>query len=176
MVHALFPNGSRDLIRYFAIWADERMIEALNEYENFNDMRIRDKVKTAVAVRIDVLAPHKEAVSLCFKNHVLRPQNARLSVDITWTTASRIWDFIGDTSADYNYYTKRGLLSGVIASTMIFWLQDQSEAHEKTSRFLENRIDNVLFIGKTAGKIINPLASFAQSFTVPSNPFKKNKA
>ena len=39
------------------------------------------------------------------------------------------------------------LLSGVIKTTGLYWLNDTSEDHAKTWDFLQNRIDNVLKIG-----------------------------
>jgi len=87
---------------------------------------------------------------------------------MTWRTADVIWTWAGDTSDDYNKYTKRGLLSGVIASTMTYWLQDQSDDLVKTRDFLNNRIENVLFVGKNVGKIVKPLESIVKNFIVPN--------
>lgn len=173
MVEALFPQGERDLMDYFAKWADDKMLEILVKTET-DGMRIRDRIKIAVETRIAVLNPHKEAVRMCFKKLIL-PQNARMAASLTWRTADVIWQWAGDTSEDYNRYTKRGLLSGVLSTTMAYWLQDQSDNHEKTISFLDKRIENVLFIGKNAGKIISPLARFADRFIVPHTPFNKNK-
>lgn len=173
IVEALFPRGERDLMDYFAKWADDKMLQALSDTD-IESMRIRDRIKVAVETRIAILNSHKEAVNTCFKK-LLLPQNARLATSITWRTADAIWNWAGDTATDYNHYTKRGLLSGVISTTMTYWLQDQSEHHEKTLDFLDRRIENVLFVGKNAGKIISPLARFVDRFIVPHSPFNKTK-
>lgn len=173
MVEALFPRGERDLMDYFAQWADDKMLKILADTDQ-TDMRIRDRIRIAVETRIAILNPHKEAVNTCFKKLIL-PQNARLATSMTWRTADTIWDWAGDTSDDYNRYTKRGLLGGVIGTTMAYWLQDSSDDHEKTLEFLSNRIENVLFVGKNAGKIISPLARFADRFIVPHTPFNKKE-
>jgi ubiquinone biosynthesis protein COQ9 len=173
IVEAFFPKGDRDLIDYFAQWADRQMMDALYDTDA-SEMRIRDRVKICLQMRISILNPHKEAVNLAFKK-LLHPQNARMAASITWRTADVIWNWAGDTAQDYNYYTKRGLLSGVISTTMTYWLQDKSDNHAKTLDFMDRRIENVLFIGKNAGKIISPLARAADRFIVPNMPFNKKK-
>lgn len=174
MAEALFPRGERDLMDYFALWADDQMLAALADTD-IADMRIRDRVKTAVETRIAILNPHKESVSLCFKK-LLNPNYTRLAAKLTWRTADVIWTWAGDTATDYNRYSKRALLSGVISTTMAYWLNDSSDNHTKTLHFLDRRIENVLFIGKTTGKIISPIAGLANRFAMPCNPFKKEKA
>ena len=71
-----------------------------------------------------------------------------------------IWHGIGDRSTDYNFYSKRLLLAGVLSSTLVFWLDDQSEGHEATWAFLERRIDEVMKIGGRVGKVVGHVLGF----------------
>lgn len=166
IVMALFPRGDRDLMDYFAQWADEKMITALTDV-NIEDLKIRARVRMAVEKRIEILTPYKECVNACFKRLVM-PQNARLGAKMTWRTSDVIWNWAGDDATDYNKYTKRGLLSGVIGSTMTYWLQCSSGDNAKTFDFLNARIENVLFIGQNASKIMKPLESVWKNFIVPN--------
>lgn len=159
-IKAFFPRGLNDILDFFAIWADDQMIASLENIDQ-KDLRIHERIHLAVEKRINILTPHKEAVRETAKI-MTRPQYARTGAHITWQTADRIWDWAGDTSTDYNRYTKRGLLSGVIGSTMLYWLNDDSDNAEKTNDFLSNRIQNVLFIGKNASPIIKPVASLLE--------------
>lgn len=161
MFHALFPRGLHDTLSVFSSWADEKMMGLLEKTDH-TDMRIRDKVAKGVETRIDILAPYRDCVRISAKL-LARPQYARTGASITWNTADKIWNWAGDTATDYNRYTKRGLLSGVIGSTMIYWLQDESENNAKTREFLCRRIDNVLFIGKNTAPVIKPVASLLQT-------------
>jgi ubiquinone biosynthesis protein COQ9 len=145
------PNGLRDLARIFANWADHEMIEALNALD-IENLKIRERIYEGVKARLTVLTPHKEAFKASMK-FMLKPQNAFDLHKIGWQTADRLWWAAGDTSTDYNHYTKRILLSGVFASTTLFWLRDTSENNEKTWEFLQNRIDNVLKIGGALNKL-----------------------
>ena len=55
-----------------------------------------------------------------------------------------MWRLAGDTSTDYNHYTKRITLGAVYASTLVTWLDDSSEGFFETAGFLDRRIDNVM--------------------------------
>ena len=84
-----------------------------------------------------------------------------------YRTVDAIWYAAGDTSTDYNFYTKRGLLAGVYSSTVLYWLNDDSEGAVATWAFLDRRIADVMkvpkLIGKVSGltgKLPNPLRLF----------------
>ena len=61
-----------------------------------------------------------------------------------WGTADAIWQALGDTSDDVNWYTKRATLSAVYGATVLYWLGDESEGHAATWEFLDRRIENVM--------------------------------
>ena len=59
-----------------------------------------------------------------------------------------MWRAAGDTATDYNFYTKRALLAGVHASTLLYWLDDRSAGTAATWAFLERRIADVMRVPK----------------------------
>ena len=63
---------------------------------------------------------------------------------IVWRSADLMWRIAGDTSTDFNHYTKRMTLGAVYASTLLVWLDDQSEGWSDTAAFLDRRIDDVM--------------------------------
>lgn len=149
MVKAVFPRGVQDALVHFSGWADRRMMEELPKSPS---MRVRDKIALAVRTRLEILAPYKEAERLAVA-FWLRPLRKWEGAKLAWKTADVIWDWAGDTATDYNRYTKRGLLSGVLGATILFWLSDTSKNHADSWAFLDRRIDNVLSIGKIAGRL-----------------------
>jgi len=167
VIDAIFPQGIHDTLRCFSHYADALMMQSLHD-ENIEIIRIRDKIAHGVETRINCLQPYKNCVQEATAL-LIKPQYMRLGASITWNTADQIWNWAGDTATDYNHYTKRGLLSGVISSTMLYWLQDQSEHSENTRDFLNRRIENVLFIGKASAPIIKPFASLIERFIVRSS-------
>ncbi|MEZ5814345.1 MAG: COQ9 family protein [Alphaproteobacteria bacterium] len=151
MARAVFPDRIKDVLNTFADLADREMLAAL-ETTKIEDLRIRDRITAALLARYVWLTPHKEALrqSLQFWAFPTRkPRGAK----IVWRTADRIWNWAGDTATDYNHYTKRGLLSGIIVSTTLVWLNDASENMDKTKAFLDRRIENVMQLGKVINKV-----------------------
>lgn len=143
-VDEIFPGGPRQAVRHFSRWADRRMLAALAEAD-LSDLRIHEKVTLAVELRLQVLAPHREAVRRGL-SWLSLPQNATLGARLLYRTVDDIWHAVGDRSADFSFYTKRGLLAGVVGSTTLFWLDDDSEDGVETSEFLARRIGDVMKI------------------------------
>lgn len=136
------PKGVFDLFDAFAERADQAMIERLEELD-LPAMKIRQRVKAAVQVRLEAQAPYKDAaraMTRALANPLRAPEAARL----LWRTSDRIWRALGDVSVDENFYSKRAILSGVLASTYAHWFSDQSEGCESTWAFLDARIENVM--------------------------------
>ena len=141
--------------------------------EDHNGLRYSEKVARAVRLRLEA-ASDKEAVRRGTTFFAL-PQHAADGARAIWGTADAIWQALGDTSTDLNWYTKRATLSAVYASTVLFWLGDDSLGHQATWDFLDRRIENVMQIEKLKSQVRdNPLAkAFANG---PGRWFDKIKA
>jgi ubiquinone biosynthesis protein COQ9 len=86
------------------------------------------------------------------------PQHAAVGAKAIWGTADAIWMALGDRSDDINFYSKRAILSGVYASTVLYWLGDASPGQSATWEFLDRRIENVMQFEKIkAAATANPL-------------------
>ena len=147
----IFPDGVTGLAQYLSAWADEKMLAKMPQAK-MEKLRMRERITLGVAARLEVLAPYKAATgsALAF---LAKPPRGRCLPKMVWATADAIWRRAGDTSTDYNHYTKRLLLSGVLTSTILFWLNDDSEGYARTQRFLDARIDNVLKVGGLIAKV-----------------------
>ena len=150
-----FPRGARDLLEYFSSETDRAMLDALEQVD-LESLKVRERVSLAVGTRLDILLPHREAVRRGLSFLAL-PQNAALGTQLLWRTADAIWWAAGDSATDHNYYSKRTLLVGVYSSTLLVWLDDQSEDQSDSKAFLERRIDGALKIGGRFGASINQL-------------------
>lgn len=151
MAVAVFPDKLETVMMHFADMTDRKMLEAL-EGVDIENMRIRDRITLAVQKRLEILAPHKEAVKLVTVYWNVPPRQF-LAGKIVWRTADRIWNWAGDTAKDYNHYTKRALLSGVLTSTMMAWLGEDGDDLKIPFAFLDRRIENVMQFGRILGKI-----------------------
>ncbi len=137
-----FPGGGIDALAHFIARSDRRMCAAL-EARDLAAMRIRERIVTAIRLRLEEVAPHREAVRRAVALLAL-PQHAEFSARSLWHTADLIWRAAGDRAADYNYYTKRLILVGVYSGTLLVWIGDDTPGFAATRAFLDRRIDNVM--------------------------------
>lgn len=155
LARALCPRGAVDLALAFHARGDAMMLELLGA-AHLDGMRFRDKIALAVRYRLEA-APDREAVRRGVTLFAL-PQYAADGAKALWNTCDLIWNTLGDTSRDVNWYTKRATLSAVYSSTLLYWLGDDSPGHEATWAFLDRRIDGVMrFEGMKAKIRQNPL-------------------
>lgn len=125
----------------------DRALEAHFTPELLSGMKIREKIRSLVWQRLEIQAPAREAVRRALAI-LSMPQNVPLALRISWRTADLMWRIAGDTSTDFNHYTKRMTLGAVYGSTLLVWLNDQSEGWTDTAAFLNRRIDDVMKIEK----------------------------
>ena len=128
----------RGVDRALADWFTPQRLERL---------KIREKIRSIVWKRLEIQAPAREAVRRAL-SILAMPQNVPAALKIGWRTSDLMWRIAGDTSTDYNHYTKRMMLGGVYASTLLVWLNDQTEGWAETASFLDRRIDDVMKIEK----------------------------
>lgn len=155
VAHAVCPRGAVDLAVAFHKHGDAMMLERFAATD-MSEMRYRDKISALVRMRLEVVED-KEIVRKASALFAL-PKYTAEGAKLIWDTCDVIWNALGDTSDDINWYTKRATLSGVYASCVLFWLGDESEGNADTWDFLERRIDNVMQIEKIkAGVRNNPV-------------------
>lgn len=150
MARAVFPGGLSEFVSHLSDWADRQMLEKL-EHVDTSTMRVRDRIHLGVMTRLDVLEPWREPVRRAMTYWAV-PTRSLLAGRSVWRSADRIWVWAGDTATDYNHYTKRGLLSGVISATTLAWLNNDSSDPDKVSAFLDRRLDHVLKLGRALGR------------------------
>lgn len=148
---AAFPGDLADIVAHFSDYIDRAMLEKLGQQKQ-KPARIRDRIEHAVITRLEILAPHRDALRLAMAYWSVPPRHLRAG-QIVWRTADRIWEWAGDTATDYNRYTKRGLLSGILTSAALVWIKDESKNFEKTRVFLQHRIENAMELGQIIGTL-----------------------
>jgi ubiquinone biosynthesis protein COQ9 len=159
-----FPRGIVDAITFFSHQADDAA-EAIILKADLKSMKVRERVAFAVRTRIEVIARHKEAARRGAALFAL-PQHALDGASCVYRTCDMIWRAIGDTSTDFNFYTKRGLLSGVVTSTMLYWFGDNSEDASETWKFLDRRIADVMQIEKVKSAVLKAASGLPNPLTI----------
>jgi ubiquinone biosynthesis protein COQ9 len=147
----LFPDGPLSLVEAFSDSADDAMEAALAK-KKLAAMKIRDRIKTAVWARIDAVRDDKEAARRAGAFLTL-PPHAATGLKLLYRSVDRMWRAVGDTSTDFNFYTKRAILAGVYSSTLMRWFTDQSDDEAETKAFLDARIENVMQFEKLKAQV-----------------------
>ncbi len=143
----VFPEGVKSLLLVFFAAQDTAMLAALAKHGGEmgrapDAMKIRERIYEGVAARVAVDNGERAVVRAAMAWLALADKG--VAAQLLFQTAHVLWRWAGDSATDYNYYSKRLILSGVIASTMTFWLNDESPDSADSLSFLRRRIDNVM--------------------------------
>ena len=136
------PKSNTGMIDVY-IQEVDRALEAYFSPERIAGMKIREKIRALIWHRLEVMGPAREAMRRALAILAM-PQNIPLALRIGWRTADVMWRIAGDTSTDFNHYSKRMTLGAVYGSTLLAWLDDKSEGLVDTAAFLDRRIDDVM--------------------------------
>lgn len=150
LARILCPRGAVDLAVAFHQQGDRAMRLAVKAAD-LRHMRHSEKVAFAVRARIAAISD-KEAVRRGTALFAL-PHLAADGAKLIWGTADAIWDVLGDKSDDFNWYSKRVILSAVWTSTVVFWLGDDSFGGQATDAFIDRRIANVMQLEKLKSQV-----------------------
>ena len=135
---AFFPGGGADLAAWIHRRGDARLAEWM---QGAPAGRISERIADAIRQRLDFA--DVELVRAASAVLAL-PANQPLAARLMWETADTIWNGLGDSSRDVNWYSKRATLSTVYAACVLYWLGDLSEDHAETRDFIDRRIDGVM--------------------------------
>lgn len=145
-----FTGGIADLVDYFIRHLDDKMLKKAAKNDILK-MKIRERIPYLVKCRLEESAEYKSALRKTV-SYYTNPINAAEGTKSLWKTVDCMWYAAGDDASDFNYYTKRMTLAAVYSSTLLYWLKDDSENHQKTWEFLDRRIGNVMSFHKTKAK------------------------
>jgi len=171
MVLHLFPDGPASLVAYLSEQTDAEMEKRLAA-EELAGMKVRERITTAVLTRLEILKPRKEAARRAAA-FLMMPANAALGMKLVYQTVDAMWRAAGDTSTDFNFYTKRAILAGVYTTTLMRWFTDKTTDEAETRTFLDARIGNVMQFEKFKAEMkerTKDMPSFAdvlKGFNVP---------
>lgn len=131
----LFPGGTAALLE---AWTDleDRQMQAAMAARDLAGLRLPERVRLAVALRLEAARPYRLAVRRAVAVLAL-PGHAGLAARTLARTVDAIWHAAGDRSADFAWYTKRLILGGIYATTLLFWLRDDSDDDSATLGFLD---------------------------------------
>ncbi len=146
-----FPGGAVDMIDAWFAHVDTAMLADLPP-ERLAAMKVRERITALVQARLDVVAADIEALRRALSVLAL-PINLSRAAKLNWRAADAMWRAAGDTATDYNHYTKRAILGGVYAATVMVMLGDESEGYADTRAFLGRRIEGIMRFEKAKARL-----------------------
>ena len=142
-----FDNGIHDFTLYMNERTNRLMREEFLKKFDPASMKVRDRIRELIWIRLNILAERKDAVRALY-GFLAMPQNLLFFKKLIWQISDEIWHLALDESTDFNYYSKRGLLSIIYNASINYWLNDESKNHQKTYDFIIRAIDGVMQINK----------------------------
>lgn len=148
----LLPGGARDLSALLFRRHDARALTALARVDP-ETLKIRERIARAVQARVEAAAADEDAVrrSALFLS---RPSQLALGARLLWDSADTLWRWAGDEATDENHYSKRAILSAILASTLAARLSSGPAAARE---HLARRIDQVIAFEKWKANAPSPL-------------------
>ena len=150
LARLICPRGAVDLAVAYHRAGDAAMLARLAEAD-LAALRYRDRVALALRLRLEVAEP--ELVRRGAAVFAL-PQNSATGAALIWGTADAIWRALGDSSDDFNWYSKRISLSAVYSACVLFWMGDTTEGQRDTAEFIDRRIEGILQFEKVKGRVV----------------------
>jgi ubiquinone biosynthesis protein COQ9 len=149
-VSVLFPRGITSAISAWQQQLNDQMVARVTA-EGWQSDRTRDKIAQCVWTRLQLIADntsHQDAFRQATRQRLFHPVTVKKDL---WRSADTIWNVVGDTSTDYNHYTKRALLSNLLFKTTLSFLGDVSTDYQETRNYLMQQIEQIITRGQTLG-------------------------
>ncbi len=144
----LFPGGAVEMVEAHADLGDRRMEQAA---DTILETRLSARVRGLILLRLRQAEGEREAIRRGLSVLSL-PGNRLAGLRSAARTVDAIWHAAGDSAADMSWYSKRAILSGIYAATLLFWLQDESGGAE-TEAFLDRRMSELGRFGRATGAL-----------------------
>ena len=155
----LIPHGPADLAALLAARHDAAALARLAGIDP-GALKIRARIRAAVEARLEAAAADEAAVRR-WAGYLALPFHLPLALRLLWTSADGLWRWAGDTATDENHYSKRAILSGVLASGLAIRL---ASGAQDAMAFVDARIENVMAYekwkaGRKAGDLLADVAA-----------------
>lgn len=135
-IELLFPEGNIDLIKFTL----EQLNKELEEYCKKIDLirlPVHKRIKKVLLSKISLMNKNKLFYRSIFLNLLIPKKNFSLSNQL-YNSVDQIWFIAGDSSTDFNFYTKRLILSGIYSRVILFFFNNNNQKE------LENILDESL--------------------------------
>lgn len=147
-----FPDGVMDLLDNFWAQIDAALMREMAAQPP--SAHLSQNITAALQIYIQLLRPHREASRRALALQAL-PFNAPKALACLYRTVDTIWRAVGDTSTDFNFYTKRASLAAVVASVVTHWLGGAGKDEALMHAFISGRIEDISRFEKFKARLVS---------------------
>lgn len=148
-IELLFPEGNIDLIKFTL----EQLNKELEEYCKKIDLirlPVHKRIKKVLLSKISLMNKNKLFYRSIFLNLLIPKKNFSLSNQL-YNSVDQIWFIAGDSSTDFNFYTKRLILSGIYSRVILFFFNSNNQ--EELENILDESLKRVSKIPEIKSKL-----------------------
>jgi len=148
-IELLFPEGNIDLIKFTL----EQLNKELEEYCKKIDLirlPVHKRIKKVLLSKISLMNKNKLFYKSIFLNLLIPKKNFSLSNQL-YNSVDQIWFIAGDSSTDFNFYTKRLILSGIYSRVILFFFNNNNQ--EELENILDESLKRVSKIPEIKSKL-----------------------
>jgi ubiquinone biosynthesis protein COQ9 len=132
----LFPDGKNDLLQ-FAL--EQLNIDLENYCKKLDLIRlpVHKRIRKILLSKIYIMDKEKKFYKKIFLSLLIPKKNFSLPLKL-YKSVDQIWFIAGDTSVDFNFYTKRLILAGIYSRVIFFFFNNNNQ------KLLEDLLDSNL--------------------------------
>ena len=148
-VDLLFPQGNIDLIK-FALEQLNNDLEVYCRQIDLIRLPIHKRIRKVLLSKISLMNKDKPFYRSIFLNLLIPKKNFSLSSQL-YNSVDQLWFIAGDSSTDFNFYTKRLILSGIYSRVMLFFFNNNNQ--EELENILDESLKRVSKIPEIKSKL-----------------------
>tara|TARA_S200000501_G_scaffold74516_1_gene66331 strand:- start:165 stop:806 length:642 start_codon:yes stop_codon:yes gene_type:complete len=145
----LFPQGNIDLIK-FALEQLNNDLEVYCRQIDLIRLPIHKRIRKVLLSKISLMNKDKSFYRSIFLNLLIPKKNFSLSSQL-YNSVDQLWFIAGDSSTDFNFYTKRLILSGIYSRVMLFFFNNNNQ--EELENILDESLKRVSKIPEIKSKL-----------------------
>ena len=148
-IHLLFPDGYNDIIK-FAL--DQLNVELENYCKNLDLIRLplHKRIRKIILSKVLIMNKEKNFYKKLFLSLLLPKRSFSISKQL-YKSIDQIWYIAGDTRTDFNFYTKRLILSGIYSRVILFFFNNNNQIY--LEKILDTNLQRVAKIPQLKSKI-----------------------
>ena len=150
-IYSLFPQGFEDMLKFSLDYLNHKLEDTCYKF-NLIRKPLHKRINKIIMTKIIIMSEKKDFYKKTFY-YLLVPINYKLMTKQLYKSIDLMWHIAGDCSTDFNYYTKRMILSGVYVSVVLNFLRNDDLF--ETEKILDDNLFKVSKIPKFKNKFTN---------------------